>query len=241
MRSDHSGMARTKIVCAAMAFLAVDCAYGQAVGTLPGGVPWLAGAALLVASLVLIALRWRRLSGAIEPGITWIRALSEDEFIRRLGQGFRRRGYRVASPGATARAAGVGLVLTKAGRTFLVHCLARHDSEVDEEPIRALAGALLEERSAGGLVVTCGEFTEAARVCAAESSVGLVSAAALVELMQRRPRSRVQARAPVDRKEPYFGTPLVEVPECPRCGGPLVRADGGGKWVCSLRRCVSGR
>lgn len=245
MASDRANAAAWiyTVLFGGLGLLLADRVWSGTFGTVSASASWVAGFAVLAVPIAVLAVRRRRPPAAREAGSTSIQTLTDEAFLRRLAQGFRRHGYGIGEPGPAGRAAGIGLVLTKAGRQFLVHCRAWKAAQVDEQPIRELMLALAGGRGAGGLVVTLGEFTEAARACAEESNVGLVSGAALIELVQRKAAPKSKPKGPVERKEPYFGTLLADVPQCPRCGGPLVPAASheADAWVCSLPRCVAGR
>lgn len=241
---ERFGSAGTWITSAALLLLPLDGVCAQLIVGVQAAAPWVAGASIFALLLAVLAWRWRRLLSEPKSGLASIRAVSKGEFLRRLAHAFRSHGYTVERPGKAARRGGVGLVLSKAGRRFLVHCLAWNKARVDENSVLALSRALAEEHSAGGLLVTCGVFTPAARLRAADTRIGLIEGAALLELVSRGRAARSGRPEGLERREPYFGTPLAEVPECPLCAGPLVQServgiDGGAavEWICSMRHC----
>jgi len=222
--------------------LPLDCAGAQLRVGLQDAALWVVGACIFALALTALVLRWRRRRRGPGSRLAAIRAASEGEFLQQLAHAFRSSGYTVGTPSPAARRGGISLVLTKAGRTFLVHCLAWNQARVDENSVLALSRALDDEGSDGGLLVTCGVFTPAARLRAAHSRIGLVEGPALAELVDRSRAARSGRREDHERREPYFGTPLARVALCPACASPLVRvestADGAaGEWICLMPAC----
>jgi len=227
---------------ATLLLLPLDCAAAQLRGGLPSAALWVVGAGISALFLMALVSRRRRRRQRPSSRLATIRAVSEGEFLRRLAHAFRSHGYAVGRPGPAARRGGVRLVLTKAGRTFLVHCLAWNQARVDENSVLDLSRALHDEGSDGGLLVTCGVFTPAARLRAAHTRIGLIEGPALVELVDRTRATRSGRHAELERREPYFSTPLARIAQCPICASPLVRVEGSGdgaagEWICSMRGC----
>jgi restriction system protein len=145
-------------------------------------------AGLFIAGALAIYAR-RRSRAAIEiasaspitlQGLTW------NEFQTIIGEGFRRRGYRVAGAGAAGAEGGVDLVLTRGEERFFVQCKQWKTVEVGVRTLRDLYGAIEARAAAGGFLVTSGTFSEEAQRFAADHRLELIDGHALSGWLNRR-------------------------------------------------------
>jgi restriction system protein len=189
----------------------------------------------------------RRLLGS-PYSLESLRELSWRDFQRLVGDGFRRQGYTVERRPIAARAGGIDLVLTKEDRKILVQCQHGAEPQIGLDAVSLLHALLKTERATGVLVVTSGAISDEARAFAADKPIALIEGPALLELVMR---SRMVLAARSDapaRREPYLGTSIENLHECPLCGGPMVEAPGSstldanaGAWICPSTRCAGMR
>lgn len=161
-------------------------------------------------------------------GITW------PEFELLVGEAFRLQGYKVAETGGGGPDGGVDLRLRRGSETFLVQCKQWRATRVGVEVVRELYGVMAAEGSAGGFVVTSGQFTPDARAFAKGRNIRLVDGMRLHGLIQQARASRGAASVPVPSVAP------ATAPSCPKCGSGMVlrTARKGGNagaefWGCS--------
>jgi restriction system protein len=158
-----------------------------------------------------------------QRGLEDIRSLTWRQFESLVGDGFRRRGYRVLENTRDGADGGIDLVLRKDADTFLVHCKQWKASKVGVRPIRELLGVMTARDAAGGFFVTSGTFTEEARNFARETSIQLIDGPALEQIV-------LDARRPEPFLDPTEGRRKTilhaiddQAPSCPQCRGAMVR------------------
>jgi restriction system protein len=158
-----------------------------------------------------------------QRGLEDIRTLSWRQFESLVGEGFRRRGYRVLENARDGADGGIDLVLRNGADSFLVQCKQWKTSKVGVRPIRELLGVITARGAAGGFFVTSGTYTEAARHFAKQTSIELIDGPALEEIVldARRPEpflDPTQGR----RQTAVHSVDETEAPLCPRCRGAMV-------------------
>lgn len=133
--------------------------------------------------------------------ITW------REFEQLVAETFRRQGFNVSETQHGADG-GVDIILTKHQKTYLVQCKQWKAFKVGVNVVRELYGVMAAEGAAGGYVVTCGQFTDQARVFAKGLNLHLIDGAQLSQWI-----SGSSDKAPTP--------PKSEAPVCPSCGAPM--------------------
>lgn len=154
--------------------------------------------------------------GAGGPGEGELNAMSGQQLVTRVGQGFRRKGYSVREAVAGESDGGVDLVLKKDGATFLVQCKQWRAPRVGVSSVRELHGVMAAQGAVGGFVVTAGVFTDEAAAFARDRDIELVDGKTLRALI-------ADVKAPVK----YFRDPqsilTMGAPYCPECQFRMVR------------------
>lgn len=112
--------------------------------------------------------------GRRERTLERLRALGRREFELLLGEVFRQRRYLVAGNWLAGGDAGVDLLLRRAGRRTLVQGRHWRRPVVDADHVRRLADAVEARRADGGVLVTCGRVTRAARLLARRRSIDVI-------------------------------------------------------------------
>ncbi len=151
-----------------------------------------------------------------QKGIESLRALSWRQFEQLVGEAYRRRGYSVEETGGRGADGGVDLKLRGNGETILVQCKRWRTQRVGVDKVRELFGVVTAERATGGILVSSGRFTNAAKSFAAGKPLTLVDGPALSQLVRE-----VQPGTAPAMETPDFPSPSSE-PDCPRCGDPMV-------------------
>lgn len=112
------------------------------------------------------------------------------DFERRVGDAFRRQGFRVTGFGTASsgggRDTGADLGLVKDGERFLVQSRCWRKLEVGVTVIRELCGLIVMQGARGGFVLTCGRFTPEASELARRSRIRLYDGPQLLRLLQLR-------------------------------------------------------
>ena len=147
-----------------------------------------------------------------------VRAMSRQQLVFLIGEGFRRRGYAII---ANARQ-NADVLLRKDAEDFLVQCGQWKAAKIGVGALRALHDAIAASDAAGGFMLTAGAYTDEAREFAKQNRIELMDGAALEQLM-------LEARLPEPfldptegRRQTSFRTLEVE-PTCPGCGGAMVK------------------
>jgi restriction system protein len=165
----------------------------------------------------------RQLLGAASQsdGDAAVRAMSWHEFELLIGEAYRRRGYAVAETGGGGADGGVDLVLTRDGKKTLVQCKHWKVYSVGVSVVRELFGVMAARGAAAGIVITSGNFTQAAREFAAGKRIELVDGPALALML--RSASGPAPTAGAAKAEHGGGPSTGQLPACPSCSKPMVR------------------
>ncbi len=145
-----------------------------------------------------------------------LRALDWREFETLIGEAFRRQGYTVAATPAGADG-GVDLILTRDGERTLVQCKHWKNWRVGVETIRALHGVVAADGAVGGIVVSSGQYTPAARKFAETIPIRLIDGPALQRMM-----AEIRNADPVEAAVARQDASPDEPPPCPKCQSPMV-------------------
>jgi restriction system protein len=109
------------------------------------------------------------------------------DFERRVGDAFRRQGFRVAGFGTTGFGGGrdgaADLGLLKNGERFLVQCRSWRKLEIGLTVMREFCALLGVQGAHGGFLLTSGRVTPEARALAARSRVRLYEGPRLAQLL----------------------------------------------------------
>jgi restriction system protein len=159
-----------------------------------------------------------------QTGLESIRAFSWRQFETLVGEIYRRRGFAVIET-PDGPDGGVDLVARKDGEKHLIQCKHWKAQKVSVQVVRELLGVLYRTGAAGGIIVTTGEFTQAARREAAGQALELVNGSDLLKLL---PGIDLPVETP----------PATDpAPDCPRCGALMLerqnRKTGESFWGCS--------
>lgn len=217
---------------------------------------------ICLAGAAISAVRKRRRSQLFEStsasaSADALQNMSWQEFEILVGEGFRRRGYRVQENGGGGPDGGVDLVLTKDGEKTLVQCKQWKAFKVGVSTVRELYGVMAATGAAAGIVATSGKFTQEAEAFAAGRNIRLMNGAALMKLLREaREQTGASPRPGTRQTVDFADTVAVEMPtelmplepravlsrepECPQCGKAMVRrvakrgaTAGKAFWGCS--------
>jgi restriction system protein len=147
-----------------------------------------------------------------------ISALSWQEFESLVGEGFRRRGFKVVERGGAGPDGGVDLALSRGSERFLVQCKQWRARQVSVSVVRELYGVMAAERVAGGYVVTSGTFTMDAKEFSSGRNIELIDGRGLDALL----REGKAAVTPIDSMPEVGGRFAPKPPVCPKCRRPMV-------------------
>lgn len=197
-----------------------------------GKLAWVAFIFLLPAvGSAMESLRKRRLLDQ-QSGIESIRALSWKEFEELVAEAYRRQGYEVRENFYAGADGGIDLTLEKGGEVLLVQCKHWLTYKVGVNVVREMLGLITAHRATGGIVVTCGQFTQEAKNFIAGNRIELVEGNQLLGLV------RGVQMGPVSTDRMNSLPPLAKT--CPRCSSDLVlrtarrgQRAGGRFWGCS--------
>ncbi len=130
----------------------------------------------------------RRIAATSTPSASALAQIDGRDFEKRIGEAFRRQGFRVTGFGAArsagGRDAGADLGLSKDGRRFLVNCRCWRKLEVGVTVIRELCKLLEVWGAHGGFVLTSGRFTPEAQELARLSRIRLYDGSQMEQLLQ---------------------------------------------------------
>lgn len=149
-----------------------------------------------------------------QSGIESIRSLSWKEFEELVAEAYRRQGYAVKENTHAGPDGGIDVILEKGGELILVQCKQWKSYKVGVSVVREMLGLMTAHRASGGIVVTCGQFTQEARKFAAGNGVEMVEGTELVELI----RGVQKHPLPISRVD----SPQPAVKACPQCDEELV-------------------
>lgn len=163
------------------------------------------------------------------------KALSWREFEMLVGEMFRNKGFKVQET-ASGPDGGVDLELRKAGELSLVQCKQWRATKVGVSVVRELFGVMASRGAVHGYVVTSGVFTAEAKRFAQGRNISLIDGQALEREIRRQAakresnvtsikqaRRRKSAQAPQNPVAQPAPTATEQPPECPNCGGKMVR------------------
>ena len=175
-----------------------------------------------VGGLLERARRLRRLAQA--RSLDALRALSWQDFEHLVLSTYDALGW---SASLTQRGAdgGVDIILERSREKLLVQCKQWKAQRIRVDTVRNLHSVIVTEHATGGIVVSCGTFTDDAMALAKTVGIECVDGAALLALI-----------ASVHGDLPTTPIPAVdEPPTCPTCAGAMVRrqSNRGPFWGCS--------
>ena len=209
---------------------------------------WMAGLLLLPGLLSAIRSKGKRERLDRQTGIESIRGLSWKEFEELLGEAYRRQGYSVQENVGTGPDGGIDLTIKRNGSVYLIQCKQWRSFKVGVKVVREMLGLVTAVSAKGAIIVSSGQFTQAARAFALGKPLQLVEGDELVRMIAsvQRPAGSVPASAaamPKPAIAPGIGTgmgpraplPQTEAPRtpvavgtsvrpkgCPKCGGEMV-------------------
>jgi restriction system protein len=172
------------------------------------------------------------------PTIAALNGMSWQEFEMLVGHSFRQKGYKVLELGGGGADGGVDLVLLKGKERFLVQCKQWKAFKVGVDVVRELYGVMTAQGSAGGFVVTSGQFTKDAHEFATGRNLTRMNGAALAHMLG-------QARTGLPIRPVATPNQGSQAPNCPRCGGAMIKRQarqgasvGSAFWGCAnFPRC----
>ena len=188
----------------------------------------------------------RRALLATQSSLETLRGMSWQDFELLVGEAYRRQGYAVEEKGGSGPDGGVDLILRRNGQTMLVQCKRWKQAKVGAPTVRELRGAVARDGAAGGIFVTCGEFTrEAIAEAQGKPPLELVDGPALLALVKQSQGAANPALQPSALAEKPVSAVASAIPDCPKCGEPMRRrtAKSGANtssdfWGCSaFPRC----
>lgn len=174
-----------------------------------------------------------------------IRALSWQEFERRVADVYRSHGFVVEETGGGGADGGVDLLLRRDGRTTLVQCKHWRVYKVGVRPVRELFGVMAAEGADRAVLVSSGRYTEEALAFAKDKPIELIDGRQLAEMFRdvqdagESGTGVAEFPPPAERKSAP-ASPLLDPPACPRCGSEMVlrrarrgQSAGTDFWGCS--------
>lgn len=173
-----------------------------------------------------------------QTGLDSLRHTSWKDFEILVAEAFRRQGYTAHCSLGTGADGGVDIVMRKAGCTTLVQCKRWKEWSVGVSVVREMFGILHDRQADEVIIVTTGHFTGDAVAFAKGKPIRLIDGAHLWQMVRQ-----IQACSDVEPAagaETHVHADLTESPECPKCGGEMVRKEarrgasaGSYFWSCS--------
>ncbi len=162
----------------------------------------------------------RRALLATQSSLETLKAMTWQDFELLVGEAYRRQGYAVEEKGGSGPDGGVDLILRRDGQTALVQCKRWKQAKVGAPVVRELRGAVARHGAAGGIFVTCGQFTREAVVEAqGQPPLELVDGPALLALVKQG-----QGKPALAQEKPVAVPNLPAAPPiCPKCGEPMLK------------------
>lgn len=117
-----------------------------------------------------------------------IRKLSRQAFEEMIAEIYSGEGYLVEKAAPGSADAGYDLILLRE-TSVLVQCKHWLDDQVGVAPVRQLAAAMQKVGAGGGVCVTRGAFTKAARALAAGAGIELIDGEALPRTFSTRQKN----------------------------------------------------
>jgi restriction system protein len=213
-------------------------------GTLASILRFVVPIGLVIGSVVSMIKR-RRTKASFDRvakiGSSEVSRLSWREFEAMIGEGFRRRGYRVTGNESDGPDGGIDLVLVRGAERVLVQCKHWRRYSVGVAVIREFYGVMSAAAVRQGFVVTSGTFTPDAYGFAAQCGIELMDGARLEEWVSYASASVLPGGiSAVPLARPIEST-TTSAPECPKCGVDMVlrtsqrgSTSGNRFWGCSL-------
>jgi restriction system protein len=152
------------------------------------------------------------------PVLERVKRLSWRAFEDFVAEVYRRQGFHVEQTARGRADGGYDLVLLKEQASILVQCKHWLVYRVSVAKVRELAGAMHKVGATGGVFVTTGTFTPAARRFATGLPIELVDGETLIRWLPGAPE---QPAAQVEPDVVRF------TPSCPKCQKPMVRRTAG--------------
>lgn len=178
----------------------------------------------LFAVVAEIDKRKRRVLLATQSSLETLRGMSWQDFELLVGEAYRRQGYAVEEKGGSGPDGGVDLILRRNGQTTLVQCKRWKQAKVGAPTVRELRGAVARDGAAGGIFVTCGDFTrEAITEALGNPPLELVDGPALLALVKQGQGAASPALPPSASAEKPMSAVVSVTPTCPKCGEPMRR------------------
>jgi restriction system protein len=136
-------------------------------------------------AVIALAAAWKQSrrpsAGRVAATLEALRAMASDDFSAAVEEAFRRDGYVVTRlTGAAA-----DFELAKAGRVVLVGTKRWKAARTGVEPLRGLHAAARSREAQECIYIASGEFSDNARVFAAEKNIRLLQDAELAALLAR--------------------------------------------------------
>ncbi|MEO8626900.1 MAG: restriction endonuclease [Betaproteobacteria bacterium] len=162
---------------------------------------------LMLGAISALLHRHRRARAPTHASLDAMRAMTDEQFRRRVEAGLEERGYDIKPIGRNQEGSDT-LRATKAEKTILIYCSSTGRGAVSMASMQALHTSMMSEQATGGLAITGAALDPAARAFAVNKRIGIVEGGALLELV-----NRGITRKPSARREPYFATPVHELPD----------------------------
>lgn len=138
-----------------------------------------------------------------------LRALQWRGFEELVRASYRAQGWMVHPTQGDADG-GADMILVRRRRRYLVQAKQWRERTVGVDKVRELLGVVTANKATGGILVTCGEFTEEAQRFGEKTGIQLVNGISLLRLFRVPPRPEVQPAPAL----PTAGPP------CTKCTGP---------------------
>lgn len=151
-----------------------------------------------------------------QTGLDSLRHTPWKEFEYLVAEAFRRQGYVADYSLNQGPDGGVDIVLKREGQTSLVQCKQWKTGSVGVTVVREMLGILHARKAHEVFIVTTGGFTAEAQAFAKGNPITLIDGAKLWAMV-----AAVQAEPSTAKVVPAAIAPAT--PECPRCGGEMVR------------------
>lgn len=168
-----------------------------------------------------------------QTGLDSLRHIPWKDFEYLVAEAFRRQGYAVEYSLDHGPDGGVDIELKKNGRVSLVQCKQWKNGSVGVAVVREMFGILHARHADEVFIATTGGFTADAAAFAKGKPIILMDGAALWKMVsdvQAEIESTPDAPKPIATptgKRSRETAPAATAPECPRCGGEMVRRVSG--------------
>lgn len=178
-------------------------------------IPWvlagLFGGGMLLLCGIHFSQRGRNLVAEARD-VESLRALSWRRFEELVRAAYRADGW-IAQETEGDADGGADIILRRRRQRWLVQCKQWRERSVGVDKVRELLGVVTANKSTGGILVTCGDFSQDAERFAEKNGIRLVTGKALLRLIG----------TPVSDERDAISlnvAPARSKPTCPRCGGP---------------------